>query len=87
VSYDASEDNRAWSEMMGFGFPLLSDTDHAIGLAQGVERDPDDRRYGWPKRVTYLLDPAGIVRRSYLVTDNAAHAEEVLGDLRSLRDQ
>ena len=70
--------------MMGFDFPLLSDPDHAIGRAQDVEREPDDRRFGWPQRVTYLVDPEGIVQRAYLVTDNAAHPEEVLGDLRSL---
>ena len=72
---------------MGFDFPLLSDPDHAIGRAQGVEREPDDRRFGWPRRVTYLVDPDGLVRRAYLVTDNTAHAEEVLGDLRSLGEQ
>ncbi len=85
LSYDSPEENRAWSEMMGFDFPLLSDPDHTIGRAQGVEREPDDRRFGWPMRVTYLVDPDGIVRRAYLVTDNATHAEEVLGDLRSLQ--
>jgi peroxiredoxin len=37
--------------------------------------------------VTYLVDPAGMVRRAYLVTDNATHAEEVLTDLRSLREE
>jgi peroxiredoxin Q/BCP len=73
--------------MMGFDFPLLSDPDHAMGHAQGVEREPDDRRFGWPQRVTYLVDPAGMVRRAYLVTDNATHAEEVLTDLRSLREE
>ncbi len=39
------------------------------------------------RRVTYLVDPEGMVRRAYLVTDNAAHPEEVLGDLRSLGEQ
>jgi peroxiredoxin Q/BCP len=87
VSYDTPEDNRAWSEMMGFRFPLLSDPDHAIGRAHGVEREPDDPRFGWPMRVTYLVDPAGTVRRAYQVTDNAAHAEEVLGDLGPLSDR
>ena len=71
----------------GIRLPLLSDPDHAIGRAQGVEREPDDPRFGWPKRVTYLIDPAGTVRRAYLVTDNATHAEEVLTDLRSLREE
>ena len=87
MSYDAPEDNRAWSEMMGFDFPLLSDPDHAMERAQGVEREPDDRRFGWPQRATYLVDPEGMVRRAYLVTDNATHAGEVLTDLRSLREE
>jgi peroxiredoxin Q/BCP len=73
--------------MMGFDFPLLSDPDRAIGRAHGVEREPDDPRFGWPMRVTYLLDPAGTVQRAYQVTDNAGHAAEVLTDLLALAER
>jgi hypothetical protein len=31
--------------------------------------------------VTYLIDPAGVVRKIYAVTDPGAHPEEVLSDI------
>jgi len=38
-----------------------------------------------PKRVSYLIDPEGVIRRAYHVTDTAGHAAEVLADLASLQ--
>lgn len=36
-----------------------------------------------PKRVTFLIDPAGVIRKVYEVQDVAGHAEVVLGDILS----
>jgi peroxiredoxin len=46
-------------------------------------RDPDDRGFGLPRRITYLIDPDGVIVRSYRVTkeDLAGHADQVLADL------
>lgn len=38
-----------------------------------------------PERRTFLIDPNGIIRRIYDVTDVSHHADEVLDDLRALR--
>jgi len=35
--------------------------------------------------VSYLIDPDGVIRRAYTVTDTAGHAAEVLADLARLR--
>jgi peroxiredoxin len=35
-----------------------------------------------PRRVSFLIDPAGRVARSYEVSDAAGHAAEVLDDIR-----
>jgi hypothetical protein len=35
--------------------------------------------------VSYLIDPDGVIRRSYAVSDTAGHAGVVLGDLQQLR--
>jgi peroxiredoxin len=52
---------------MGFEFDLLSDPEHRLGVAMGVEREPDEAGYGFPRRVTFLFDPAGVIRWSYRV--------------------
>jgi peroxiredoxin len=50
-----------------------------------VLRDPSDRFAGVPKRISYLIDPAGIIARAYEVSDPAGHATEVLADLREAK--
>lgn len=86
VSYDVPADNRAWSEMMGFDFPLLSDPQHELGRAMGVEREPDDRLFGIPLRVTFLIDPEGVIRWTYRVPreETSTHADLALQTVREL---
>jgi peroxiredoxin Q/BCP len=87
VSFDQPDDNRSWAEMMGFEFPLLSDPDHILGRQMGVEREPDDRLYGLPRRVTFLIDPAGVVRWTFIVPRDeiSSHVELTLSELRAHR--
>ena len=85
ASFDTPEDNKAFADAESFGFRLLSDTDRAVGTAYGATRPPDDQYASMPKRVSFLIDPDGIIRRTYEVKDNAAHADEVLADLDELR--
>jgi peroxiredoxin len=59
----------------------LSDVDHLVGRAYGVERGADEANPHYPKRVTFLIDPDGIVVRVYEVSDAGAHPEVVLDDL------
>ena len=50
-----------------------------------VLRGTDDAYPDFPKRISYLIDPDGVIRRSYEVTDVDAHADEVLADLAELQ--
>lgn len=84
ASYDPPAANRAFAEKYGFGFRLLSDEDHTVGVAYGAERDPGDERFGVPLRVSYLIDPQGVIARVYAVSEPAEHASEVVADLRAL---
>jgi peroxiredoxin len=36
------------------------------------------------KRLSYLIDPQGVIKESYEVGDVAAHPGEILADLRTL---
>lgn len=71
--------------MMEFDFPLLSDPDHEIAAMLDVKRPANHPLFFLPRRVTYLIDPDGVVARSYDVgRDIEGHADEVLEDIRSL---
>ena len=71
--------------MMDFDFPLLSDPDKEIGAALEVKRSKAHPFAALPRRVTYLIDPQGVIARSYDVGMNIkGHPEELLRDLRSL---
>jgi len=84
VSFDTPTDNKAFAAAQEFGFPLLSDVDRAVGTRYEVMRDDDDQYVAFPRRLSYLIDPEGVIRRSYLVSDVAGHADEVLRDLSAL---
>jgi len=85
ASFDTPEENKAFADAQGFGFPLLSDVDRNVGRAYEVVRAPDERYADFPERRSYLIDPDGVIRRVYSVTDVTAHADEVLADLAELR--
>ncbi len=87
ISYDTPSDNRAWSEMMEFPFPLLSDPDREIAALLDTRRPAAHPFAAFPRRVTYLIDPQGTVARAYDVgRDIEGHAGTVLADIRSLSD-
>ncbi|MDT3442007.1 peroxiredoxin [Pseudofrankia sp. BMG5.37] len=84
LSFDTPEENKAWAEEQGFEFPLLSDVDHSVGRLFAVERDPDDQYAAFPLRVSYLVDPDGVVRKTYVVAGVQEHAVSVLSTLAEL---
>jgi peroxiredoxin Q/BCP len=83
ASFDTPAENKAFAEAQGFPYRLLSDVDHAVGRVYGAEKGPDEKFPDFPKRVTFLIDPDGVVRRVYQVTDTATHPEQVLADILS----
>jgi peroxiredoxin len=62
----------------------VSDVERTIGRAYGAEKGPDEKYPDFPKRVTFLIDPEGTVRKVYEVTDTAGHPTEVLEDIRGM---
>jgi thioredoxin-dependent peroxiredoxin len=85
MSFDTVSDNKAWAENQGFEFRLLSDEDHRVGRLYEVERETDDQYAGFPLRVSYLVDPEGIIRKTFAVSGVADHAESVLDALSLLQ--
>jgi len=73
-----------------FPYKLISDSDKAIGKTYLAERTPDMpmHEYGIPRRITYLINPAGTIVKTYDLDqdkpDLASHAADVLADINSL---
>ena len=85
ASFDAPEDNKAFAEAQQFGFRLLSDVGRDVGRVYEVVRSPDEQYADFPLRIAYLIDPDGVIRGAYQVSDVAGFADQVLGDLEALQ--
>ena len=59
--------------------------DRVVGEAYGVVKDPSEQWAAFPRRRSFLIDPDGVVRKVYDVTDVGAHPAEVLADIATLR--
>ena len=78
VSFDTPEDNAAFAGKHQFGFPLLSDSNHAVAIAYGACSGADAR---YPDRVSFLIDEHGIIEKVYDQVDPRDHPARVLADL------
>ena len=80
-------DQRTFAEAQSFPYQLLSDPDRSAGAAYDVVRQPGEQyaEAGLPRRISYLIDPVGVIRRSYAVHDVAGHASAVIADLTELQ--
>lgn len=85
ISFDAPADNLAFAEKFDFPFLLLSDVDRQVGEQYGALRPADDPYPDYARRVSFLIDDEGRIAGRYEVKDTAAHASDVLADLRELQ--
>lgn len=85
ASFDTPEENKAFADEQRFPFRLLCDTDRSVGARYEVLRGPDDKFPDFAKRIAYVIDPEGAIRKSYEVTDVGGFAAQVVADLEALR--
>jgi peroxiredoxin Q/BCP len=78
VSFDTQDENRAFAEKFSFPFPLLCDTDRAIGMAYGACDEPKSE---YAKRISFLIGPDRKIVKAYDAVKPANHPGEVLEDL------
>jgi peroxiredoxin Q/BCP len=77
VSADSLASHTAFTKKYSLPFPLLIDTDKSIIThyeAGGF----------LPKRVSFIIDPKGIIAKIYPKVDPKAHATEILKDINEL---
>jgi peroxiredoxin len=84
ASFDTPAENLAFAKDQNFPYRLLSDVDRKVGAQYEVIRDPSEQYAQYARRYAYLIGPDGVIRRSYDVTDVAAHADAVLADIETL---
>ncbi len=78
VSFDTPEDNAAFEQKHQFGFPLLSDSYHAVAIAYGACSGADAR---YPDRVSFLINEHGMIEKVYDQVDPRDHPARVLADV------
>jgi len=77
VSFDTAAENKAFAEKFSFTFPLLCDTDRAIGTAYGANADPQKGA----QRVGVVIDRDGKIKEWHARVDARAWPAEVLKTL------
>jgi peroxiredoxin Q/BCP len=80
VSTDDVDSHRAFVEEHQLPFALLADTDGRIAQSYGVPV-----RMNYAKRMTFVIDGEGRIRRVFEEVDPAVHVDEVLAVIDELR--
>jgi peroxiredoxin len=82
ASFDTVEAQKNFADGQGFPFRLLADTDKVMGTAYLAVQAGK----GYPRRISYLIDPEGTIVRTYDLAgeDLNGHASTVLEDIRAL---
>jgi thioredoxin-dependent peroxiredoxin len=79
VSLDSVDSHKGFCAKEGLNFKLLADTEGAATKAYDSAVVHDGKTYS--ARNTFLIDPAGVVRKVYLKVNPATHSDDVLFDL------
>ena len=82
ISVDGTVSHKAFAEKHELPFPLLADTDGKVAMAYGAI--DDFKLVKFAKRQTFLIDPQGVVRKTYPKVDPDKHTAEVTADLKQL---
>lgn len=83
VSLDSVDSHKSFCTKEALNFKLLSDADKTVAPRYGSTMEHDGTTYA--ARNTFLIDPAGMIRKVYVKVSPAHHSEEVLADLAALQ--
>jgi len=89
VSRDSIKSHQNFCAKQGFAFDLASDADEALCNAFGVIREKNmyGRKVMGIERSTFLIDPAGVIARTWRPVKVAGHAQSVLDALKAATTQ
>jgi peroxiredoxin Q/BCP len=78
ISFDTQAENKAFAEKFGYDFPLLCDTERAVGLAYKAAENAKEK---YAKRYTYVIGADGKIEQAIDTKDPAGQAAELLKGL------
>jgi peroxiredoxin Q/BCP len=79
VSVDDSSSHTEFAKKYNLPFLLLSDKDGAVAKKYGALTNLGIIKIA--KRYTFLIDPNGVLKKSYLSVDTSRHSQEIIDDL------
>lgn len=83
VSVDSRESHQQFAQKHSLPFPLLSDTNGTVARHYGVLMDWVVFRM--TKRVTFLINPKGLIYRVYPDVDPGKHATQVISEISDIQ--
>jgi peroxiredoxin Q/BCP len=83
VSVDSTDSHQKFCTKEGLNFRLLSDPQHQVSDEYGSMMTYHDMALS--ARHTFLIDPQGVIRKSWMDVDPSKHSEEVLAALVELQ--
>lgn len=89
VSRDSIRSHQNFCARQGFRFDLVSDADESLCNAFGVIKPKKlyGREYVGVERSTFLIDPKGVIARSWRPVKVPGHAQAVLDELKAAATQ
>lgn len=86
ISTDSVKSHAKFAEKYELPFTLLADEEKKVVEDYGVwgEKKFMGRTYNGTKRMSFLVNPKGMIAKVYEVVRPAEHAEEVLADIKEL---
>jgi len=80
VSVDGTDSHKEFKTKENLNFTLLSDADGTVSrLYSGVNAN------GMSKRVTFIIDKKGIIKKIFPKVNPVGHAEEILAVLNEMK--
>jgi peroxiredoxin Q/BCP len=83
VSVDSADSHQKFCTKEGLNFKLLSDPNHQVSGEYGSVMMHG--MVNFASRHTFLIDPQGVIRKSWMDVDPSKHSEEVLAALTELQ--
>lgn len=83
ISVDDSNSHAKFAEKYHLPFPLLADKDGKVADSYGALTNLFIIKLA--KRYTFLIDPQGVIVKTYLSVDTSRHSQEIIDDLKKLQ--
>ncbi len=85
VSADTGESHKLFADKHELPFPLLADTQRNVIEEYGAVKPKEKPTSSGIARVSYLIDPKGLIAKVYPDVIPEGHAEEVVRDVETLK--